>query len=117
MTFGGSDVIENPTISFNYVTVKWKGLDVEEQAAAYFGYYVKYRRRSDTTNHWRIGADVSLQLSQTWQQGTVRDLQPDTEYEIDISVYRVDESGTVHESDYTSRLVAPLYITTLPGKH
>ena len=119
MAFGGSDVIDtNPTVSFNSVTVKWKeGTVVDERAAAYIGYYVKYRKRYDTNEPWTIGAKVSLDVSQTWQQGTVRYLQPDTEYEIDISVYRVDESGTVQENtDFTSRLVTPLYITTLPGK-
>ena len=119
MAFGGSDVIDtNPTVSFNSVTVKWiESTVVDERAAVYIGYYVKYRRRYDTNGPWTIGADVSLDLSEAWQQGTVRDLQPDTEYEIDISVYRVDESGTVHENtDYTSRHVTPLYITTLPGK-
>ena len=119
VALGGSDVIDtNPTVSFNSVTVKWKeGTVVDELTAAYIGYYVKYRKRYDTNEPWTIGANVSLDVSQTWQQGRVRDLQPDTEYEIDISVYRVDESGTVQENtDFTSRLVTPLYITTLPGK-
>ena len=119
MSFGSSDETDgNPTVSFYSVTVRWKeGIVLDERAAVYIGYYVKYRRRYDTANPWTIGANVSLDVSQTWQQGTVRDLQPDTEYEIDISVYRVDESGTVYENtEYTSRLVAPLYITTLPGK-
>ena len=119
MDFGRSDVIDtNRSVTFNSATVKWKeGKTIDERAAVYIGYYVKYRRRYDTANPWTIGANVSLDVSQTWQQGTVRDLQPDTEYEIDISVYRVDESGTVHENtDYTSRHVTALYITTLPGK-
>ena len=118
MDFGGSDFIDAyPSVTSNSVTVKWReGIVVDERAAVYIGYYVKYRKRYDTNDPWTIGANVSLDVSQTWQQGTVRDLQPDTEYEIDISVYRVDESGTVHESDFTSRRVTPLYITTLPGK-
>ena len=119
MDFGTSDTIDtNPNVDFNSVTVKWEeSTVVDERAAVYIGYYVKYRRRYDTNGPWTIGANVSLDLSQTWQQGSVRDLQPDTEYEIDISVYRLDESGTVHENtDDTSRHVTALYITTLPGK-
>ena len=119
LEFGGSDVINtNPSVTSNSVTVKWKeGKTIDERAAVYIGYYVEYRRRYVTTDPWTIGANVSLDLSHTWQQGTVRDLQSDTEYEIDISVYRVDESGTVYENtDDTSRHVTALYITTLPGK-
>ena len=94
----------------NSITVRWEeGQAIDGIAAPYVGYYIYYRRDTD----WTRCCDVAYDPTVVWQQGTIMNLQANKTYEIDISVYRVNQTGHVfEETEKTARKVNTLRTTT-----
>ena len=114
---------KNGTLDLNLVTVatdsiriQWKeGEVLNPITAPYIGYYLYYRLNG--TSPWTRCCNVTFDPTAEWQQGTIDKLEPDTEYEIDISVYRIHQSGQVYEeTEKTSRRINVTVIRTAAGK-
>ena len=94
----------------NSITVRWKeGQALDGIAAPFVGYYIYYRKDTD----WTRCCDVAYDPTVEWQQGTIIELEAHKTYEIDISVYRVNQTGHVfEETEKTARKIKTLKIIT-----
>ena len=94
------------------ITVRWKeGEALDRIAAPHVGYYIYYR--STTGTDWTRCCDVAYDPTVDWQRGTIMSLEANKTYEIDISVYRVNQTGHVfEETQKTARKTLILNITT-----
>ena len=98
MGFNNEDTVDpNPvTVTTDSISIQWKeGEVINPLAAPYIGYYLYYRING--TSPWTRCCNITFDLTVEWQQGTIDKLEPDTEYEIDISVYRIHRSGRIYE--------------------
>ena len=114
----GDTIDEKPfNITKSSVTVRWKEgtVDIDPQVLSYIGYYLYYQEGGNTT--WIRTGNTSLNPTTDWQYGDIQGLNPDTNYSIDISVYRINTTGTVNEDgENTSRKVQEIKFRTLKGK-
>ena len=110
LVFDNTDTVEMAEVTGQSITVRWKkGQVLDEIAAPYVGYYIYYRRDTD----WARCCEIAYDPTVVWQQGTIMNLEANTMYEIDISVYRVNQTGHVfEETEKTSRKTLTLNITT-----
>ena len=113
----GDTIEEKPVnITKSSVIVRWKEgtADVDPQVLSYIGYYLYYQEGRNTT--WIPAGNTSLNPTTDWQYGVILGLKQDTNYSIDISVYRIDTTGMVHEDrQTTSRKVQEIKFRTLKG--
>ena len=118
MRFDDADTIDpNPvTVTTDSISIQWKEGDVLNPITApYIGYYLYYRING--TSNWTRCCNVTFDPTVEWQQGSIDKLEPDTEYEIDISVYRIHQSGQVYEeTQNTSRRINVTVIRTAARK-
>ena len=112
MVFDDKDALEIAGATGNSITVRWKeGQALDGVAAPYVGYYIYYR--STTGSDWTRCCDIAYDPRVEWQQGTIMNLEANKTYEIDISVYRVNQTGHVfEETQKTARKIDTLKITT-----
>ena len=118
MGFDQDDTVDpNPvTVTTDSISIQWKeGEVLNPITTPYIGYYLYYRING--TSNWTRCCNVTFDPTVEWQQGTIDKLEPDTEYEIDISVYRIHQSGQVYEeTEKTSKGITTTVIRTSAGK-
>ena len=118
MGFDDADTIDpNPvTVTTDSISIQWKeGEVLNTITSPYIGYYLYYRINGTFT--WTRCCNVTFDPTVEWQQGTIDKLEPDTEYEIDISVYRINQSGQVYEeTQNTSQGIKSIVVRTAAGK-
>ena len=118
MGFDNEDTIDpNPvTVTTDSISIQWKeGEVINPITSPYIGYYLYYRINGSFT--WTRCCNVIFDPTVEWQQGTIDKLEPDTEYEIDISVYRIHQSGQVYEeTENTSQGIKTIVGRTAAGK-
>ena len=114
MGFDQNDTVDpNPvTVTTHSISIQWKeGEVINLITSPYIGYYLYYRING--SSNWTRCCNVTFDPTVEWQRGTIDKLEPDTEYEIDISVYRIHQSGQVYEeTENTSRRVNIIVIRT-----
>lgn len=96
MQFGSGDTIDVEPVAVKHDSVTWQwkeGVIITDLAATYVGYQILYRHAGE--KKWKLGADIPYRQSE-WQQGTVSELQPNTEYEFDLEAYRKTSNGELH---------------------
>ena len=106
-------IAPNPvTVTTDSISIQWKeGEVLNPITSPYIGYYLYYRING--TSNWTRCCNVTFDPNVEWQQGTIDELEPDTEYEIDISVYRIHQSGQVYEeTEKTSQGLRIIIIRT-----
>ena len=116
MSFGEPDEIPtNPkSVTSSSVTWMWReGRNVTSAAAPYIGYKLSLK----VDGQWIEKTTVPFRASlDRWQEGTVTDLEPNTYYLFDITVYRKYTDGTIFRSTFTAKgYSSGLNATTLPG--
>ena len=118
MGFDNEDTIDpNPvTVTTDSISIQWKeGEVLNPITSPYIGYYLYYRINGTFT--WTRCCNVTFDQTVEWQQGTIHKLEPDTEYEIYISVYRIHQSGQVYEeTQNTSQGIKTIVVWTAAGK-
>ena len=120
MTFGSSDIIETTPVQVTETSVTWRwkenrAIDITSFTASYVGYYIWYRKTTETT--WSMTAGIVYQFGLEYQQGTVYGLEPETRYEFDISVYRTYQGQIYDETNYkaVSGCLGGTYLTATTG--
>ena len=120
MHFGPSDTVPTDPVSVTSTSITWKWMeskDVPTGGEQYVRYTLYYRRAGD--NEWIPGPDIPYSTD-TWQTGTVTGLDPDTDYQFNIAVYRQWTDGTRFESTfwaYKETTTIPLSATTWKGNN
>ena len=118
MQFGSSDNVSTVPVSVTSTSITWawfEGKAVPTGGEQYVGYTLYYRRA--TESDWTSGLNVSY-TTDTWQTGTVTGLDPDTEYQFNIAVYRQWTDGTRFQSPfraYDQTTIIPLSARTVKG--
>ena len=104
------------TVTTNSISIQWKeGEVLNPITSPYIGYYLYYR--INCTSNWTSCCNVTIDPTVEWQRGTIDKLEPDTDYEIDISVYRIHQSGQVYEeTEKTSKGIKIIVVRTKAGK-
>ena len=112
MVFDNDDTLEIADVTDNSITVRWEeGQALDRLAAPYVGYYIYYRRTTGTD--WTRCCGIAYDPTVVWQQGTIMNIEANKTYEIDISVYRVNQTGHVfEETENTARKTLTLNMTT-----
>ena len=114
MQFGSSDQVNTTPVAVTSTSVTWawfEGKEVPTRGEQFVGYTLYYRR--PTESDWTSGADIPYSTDR-WQTGTVTGLEPDTECEFNIAVYRQWTDGTRFESP--SRAYAHTIVDLLSAK-
>ena len=120
MQFGSSDKVSTVPVSVTStsVTLQWfEAKEVPTGAEQYVGYTLYYIRATESV--WTSGPDIPY-TADRWQTGTVTGLDPDTEYQFNIAVYRQWTDGTRFESTfwaYKETTTIPLSATTWRGNN
>ena len=120
MAFGSSDSIDTTPVQVTQTSVRWRWKesragDITSFTASYVGYYIWYRKTTETT--WSKSNGILYQFGFEYQQGTVNGLDPETRYEFDISVYRTYQGLIYENTNYlaVSGSLSGTYLTATTG--